>query len=121
MTDTAQFVDDNVGKTIKQMANKEFNLELEKFDFVANPKGTITASEKRKMTARIYNKVIGDFNADPHKQSLLKNPATRTGMTLTIYGRNLDKFVPVKYFLATLKLIQFLIVMVGCRLTLGTR
>ncbi len=97
VTDIGQFVDDNIGKTLKQMANKEFNLELEKFDFNVNPKGTISASEKRKMTARIYNKVIGEFNADPHKQSMLKNSANRTGMMLTIDGDNLDKFVPVKY------------------------
>ena len=96
-TDVAQFVDDNIGKTLKQMAHKEFNLELEKFDFIANPKGTLSASEKRKMTARIYDKVLAEFNADPNKLSLLKNSALRTGMAMTIDGNNLAKMAPVKY------------------------
>lgn len=97
VTDVAQEVDDNIGKTLKQMAHKEFDLELEKFDFVSNPKGAISASAKRKITARIYNKVITEFNADPHKLSLVKNSATRTGMRLTVNGENMDKVVPVKY------------------------
>jgi hypothetical protein len=96
-TDVDQTVDDNVGKTLRNMANKEFSAELEKFDFDANPDGKIAASEKRKMTARIYNKVIGEFNNDKNKLSMLMSSATRTGLALAADHSNLKDTVPVKY------------------------
>jgi hypothetical protein len=101
-TDVAQTVDDNVGKQFKADLREKFAAFLESFDWDKNPKGKISAGNKRKLMAQYIDDVAREYNAK-HK-SLIESSSIRTGMFLTVDGRRDQKMVPVKYEVLDLRI-----------------
>jgi len=52
-TDSAQHVDNNIGKTVKSDTRELFNDFLQEFDWESNPTGKISAKSARMTMARI--------------------------------------------------------------------
>jgi hypothetical protein len=63
-------------------------------DWESNPKGKLSASERRVLTAKFAQKAMAMINS-PHQRELTINAATRTGLRMEI-SENFDKIVPVR-------------------------
>ncbi len=89
-----QLVDDNRGKTFRNFTFDEFDRWLEEFDWESNPKGKLSASERRVLTAKFAQKAMEMINS-PHQRELTVNAATRTGLRMEV-SENFDKIIPVR-------------------------
>ena len=82
-------------KLAKNDLKKLFSGYLQGFDWVANPKGKITASAKRMLMAKYVNQVAAEF--DTKHPTMVKNSGEQCGMAMTIDGSDQDKIQPPLY------------------------
>ena len=94
-TDASQHVDNNNGKIIKNDIKQCFSDYLQDFDWVANPKGKISATVKRMLMAKFVNQVVEEF--ETKHPSLVKRTADQCGMAMTIDGSDQEKIQPPLY------------------------
>lgn len=90
-----QLVDDGRGKAFRNDIYSLFDELLSNFDFAANPRGALSAMERRIMTAQFVQKTFDRWAADERQNALTIKAATRTGLRME-REHNFDKIVPVK-------------------------
>lgn len=90
-----QLTDDGRGKALRNMIMEKFDAFLENFDFAAT-KGSISASEKRKLTARFTQEAVAAFASSEHETENTIAAAWRTGGRMEI-DSNFDKIKPNRF------------------------
>lgn len=92
-----QAIDDNVGKSFR--SDVEVDLEenvLMTYDFVSNPKGTMTLSDKRIAVAQAAQRTFIKWQSSTERKALILKSAIRTGLRMEI-DSNYDIIRPVRY------------------------
>ena len=91
-----QLVDDGRGKAIRNCLYEEFDAYLEGFDWENNPRGVVSAREKRILTAELLQRVFTKFSACESQTQCTIRAATRTGGRIEV-DSNFDKIQPVRF------------------------
>lgn len=73
-----------------------FDAYLLNFNWEENPKGILTSSAKRVLTAEIMQRTFTEFVSDERQRELTIHAATRTGLRMEVEN-NFDLIVPVRY------------------------
>lgn len=91
-----QLVDDGRGKALRNLMYDEFDAYLEDFDWEKNPRGALSAMEKRVLTAKIMQRVYTKFTTSAEQTQHTINAAIRTGGRMEIEA-NYDNIQPVRF------------------------